>query len=410
MVAISRLDDARRFAKEILPFVGTWGQDAFRFDIYKRDEDGELVPAMESEFLAWLDDLYAKTSSVFDRWQSLVSPELADAVLLATASPLGEFEIDGERFSTGFAAMTAIIRRLSETSTIARLTDVESGVLSVQLWLKRFGMRGFPSGAIARRIDAEWAVTRPTLAATDDFAHFNHEVNPTRRAELLRELQTLRADFIAAGSDHPGGGVHFETDGGFSIALWGLSTTGIDRLRTLCDHVEPLLLELGANLSDGGETPDGRVLRWVVELVNPRAEVVELGNPFSLISTGILRFAARLVAESDGKPTGGNSDGGGKNRDPETPVDPKWNTIERTHEEWRIHLFSQHRKYKGDKKRKFIPESTFNGWLDSKTLKRHPDDPSGKGARFRLELAGLIAMIPDYRDTPEPVLDTMLHT
>jgi hypothetical protein len=266
---------------------------------------------MESEFLAWLDDLYAKTSSVFDRWQSLVSPELADAVLLATASPLGEFEIDGERFSTGFAAMTAIIRRLSETSTIARLTDVESGVLSVQLWLKRFGMRGFPSGAIARRIDAEWAVTRPTLAATDDFAHFNHEVNPTRRAELLRELQTLRADFIAAGSDHPGGGVHFETDGGFSIALWGLSTTGIDRLRTLCDHVEPLLLELGANLSDGGETPDGRVLRWVVEMIDPRAEDAELGSPFGLISTGISRFAARLVAKADGGATEKKTDGGG---------------------------------------------------------------------------------------------------
>ena len=204
--------------------------------------------------------------------------------------------------------------------------------------------------------------------------------------------QTARAVAIAlADSQRP------EVMGAHSTAVHAVRSWAVLMLDALCDGTR--------------EAPraDEHFLRAVVE--DQRAAVHRITNQLPTDEQLAALFARAnvecLVAES-GQPAegaaakvAGDQAGGGSG---------KWNTIPRTHEEWRIYLLGQHRKYKGDKRKKSIPESTFNGWLDSKTLNRHPDDPSGKGARFRLELAGLIAMIPDYRDTPETIADAILDT
>jgi hypothetical protein len=157
-------------------------------------------------------------------------------------------------------------------------------------------------------------------AAADEFTRTAVHHNPDRRAILLRDLEVIRGGFVAAGGEYPGGETYWGTDDRISVAIGGLSAAGLSRLRAACVHAEPILRELGAPLADGGEFADGRILRWVAELIDPRAEDGEYGCPFALISTGISRFAARFVAEAGGKPAGGNTDGGGKDRDPETLV------------------------------------------------------------------------------------------
>jgi hypothetical protein len=166
------------------------------------------------------------------------------------------------------------------------------------------------------RLESEIAADAAELgAAADECTRTAVHHNPDRRAILLRDLEVIRGGFVAAGGEYPDGETHWGTDDGISVTIGGLSAAGLSRLRAACVHAEPILRELGAPLTDGGEFADGRILRWVAELIDPRAEDGEYGCPFALISTGISRFAARLVAEADGgetdeQPVGGK--GGSK--------------------------------------------------------------------------------------------------
>lgn len=122
-------------------------------------------------------------------------------------------------------------------------------------------------------------------------------IEPTRLKEKLRELQVLRAEFLAAGAEHPEGEVYWSTDEGVSVSLAGLSAAATARLQNISEHTEPLLRELGADIPEVGKAADGRILRWIIGamLTGERSEYKEFGSPFGVIATGIQRFIARLA-------------------------------------------------------------------------------------------------------------------
>jgi hypothetical protein len=263
------------------------------------------------------------------------------------------------------------------------------------------------------RLEAAIAADLAELNAAvdaDAYAGPRIDIEPQRYAELAREAQTLRANLIEGAAIYPDGGIHLETDDGVSVALFGMSPAGAAHLQAICEHAEPVLRALAANIGERGETADGRLLRWAGEMVAPAGGDHEHGNPFAFLAVAISRFMARAEQSAERAPanvaghvvdagTGGSPEqphgmtatippAGGK------PEDSRW-SVARSKTEWRRWIggqMSPYSQYKPIKRE--VPPMTFNGWL-GRDLERHPDD---KGKRFRLKIDSLRVKCPTYRD------------
>lgn len=229
------------------------------------------------------------------------------------------------------------------------------------------------------RLEAAIAADLAELNAAADavaFAGPQNDIEPRRFAELVREAETLRANLIEAGAVYPDGGVHYESENGISVSMFGMPPAGMARLQAIAEHLEPVLRSLGADIGERGETADGRLLRWAVEMIDRSGDEQDRGNPFGLLATAVSRFVGR-IAEPVNEPK---------------PADSRW-SIARTKTEWRRWIGGQMPDYKR-KKSPEVPAMTFNGWLGKK-LARHPGDTE---KRFRLSLDSLAATCPGYWD------------
>jgi hypothetical protein len=163
-VTAEQLDRARALAKDAAAFIAYYGFTAHGFDVFRRTEEGDLVPDQEAEFSAYLESLYSDTAALVDQWNGVVTEDVLDAVLIATVGQMPLFRLEQQDYSTAFAAVGKQLSFLSNTSFISRLTDVESGLLSVRLWIERHRVTGFPIEAMQRRLDEEWAMTIKALS------------------------------------------------------------------------------------------------------------------------------------------------------------------------------------------------------------------------------------------------------
>jgi hypothetical protein len=155
------------------------------------------------------------------------------------------------------------------------------------------------------RLEAAIAADLAELNAAVDagaYAGPRSDIEPKRYAELAREAQTLRANLIEGAAIYPDGGIHLETDDGVSVALFGMSPAGAAHLQAICEHAEPVLRALGANIGERGETADGRLLRWAGEMVAPAGGDHEHGNPFAFLAVAISRFMARAEQPAERAP------------------------------------------------------------------------------------------------------------
>jgi hypothetical protein len=75
---------------------------------------------------------------------------------------------------------------------------VESGLLSVRLWMERHRTTGFPIEALTRRLDEEWALTRKTLLVVHGEA--KRRVGRPLNEDLRRRIRELAKEMKKNGS------------------------------------------------------------------------------------------------------------------------------------------------------------------------------------------------------------------